>query len=74
MLKKKKIVNDFERSSQTYFQENYKIFIDNFGKKPHNIREYILSMGMSDSYELAIEEGANLVRVGSAIFGRRTYL
>lgn len=57
-----------------YFQETYKIFIDNFGKKPHNIREYILSMGMSDSYELAIEEGANLVRVGSAIFGRRTYL
>ena len=57
-----------------YFRETYKIFIDNFGKKPHNIREYILSMGMSDSYELAIEEGANLVRVGSAIFGRRTYL
>lgn len=57
-----------------YFRETYSIFIDNFGKKPHNIREYILSMGMSDSYELAIEEGATLVRVGSAIFGRRQYL
>ena len=56
-----------------YFQETYAIFIDNFTKKSHNIRETILSMGMSDSYELAIEEGATLVRVGSAIFGHRFY-
>ena len=33
-----------------------------------------LSMGMSDDYQLAIECGANSVRIGSAIFGRRTYL
>ncbi|MBL8764795.1 MAG: YggS family pyridoxal phosphate-dependent enzyme [Phycisphaerae bacterium] len=32
----------------------------------------ILSMGMTDDFEIAIEEGANMVRVGSAIFGRRT--
>ncbi|MFT4175699.1 MAG: YggS family pyridoxal phosphate-dependent enzyme [Luteolibacter sp.] len=32
-----------------------------------------LSMGMSDDYEIAIEEGATHVRVGSAIFGKRTY-
>jgi pyridoxal phosphate enzyme (YggS family) len=32
-----------------------------------------LSMGMSDDYEIAIEEGANLIRVGSAIFGSRNY-
>ena len=31
----------------------------------------LLSMGMSSDYEVAIEEGANLVRVGSAIFGER---
>jgi uncharacterized pyridoxal phosphate-containing UPF0001 family protein len=30
-----------------------------------------LSMGMSNDYEVAIEEGATLVRVGSAIFGAR---
>ena len=54
-----------------YFQESYAIFIDNFIKKSHNIRESILSMGMSDSFESAIEEGATLVRVGSAIFGHR---
>lgn len=32
----------------------------------------ILSMGMTDSYKIAIEEGANLVRIGSKIFGERT--
>jgi uncharacterized pyridoxal phosphate-containing UPF0001 family protein len=33
----------------------------------------ILSMGMSDSYVIAIEEGANLVRIGTKIFGPRKY-
>ena len=32
-----------------------------------------LSMGMSHDFEVAVEEGATLVRVGSAIFGERTY-
>ncbi len=32
-----------------------------------------LSMGMSDDFEVAVEEGATIVRVGSAIFGRRAY-
>jgi uncharacterized pyridoxal phosphate-containing UPF0001 family protein len=31
----------------------------------------ILSMGMSDDFEVAIEEGSNLVRIGTAIFGPR---
>lgn len=33
----------------------------------------ILSMGMSDDYLIAIEEGSNMIRVGSSIFGRRNY-
>ena len=33
----------------------------------------ILSMGMSNDYNVAVEEGANTVRVGSAIFGKRIY-
>ncbi|MBR6807279.1 MAG: YggS family pyridoxal phosphate-dependent enzyme [Clostridia bacterium] len=57
-----------------YFQETYAIFIDIFEKKPHNIREAVLSMGMSDSFDVAIEEGATLVRVGSAVFGSRNYV
>ena len=32
-----------------------------------------LSMGMSDSYRVAIEEGANMVRIGTLLFGKRTY-
>ena len=57
-----------------YNHTTHTIFIDNFAKKTHNIRETVLSMGMSDSFDLAIEEGATMVRVGSAIFGQRTYL
>ena len=53
------------------FQESYRIFIDFFTKIRHNIKDPVLSMGMSDTFELAIEEGANLVRVGSALFGKR---
>ena len=55
-----------------YFKETYNIFIDFFQKKPHNIGSYvkmpILSMGMSESFEIAIEEGADIVRVGRAVF------
>ncbi len=56
-----------------YFQETYAIFIDIYQKKSHNIGDTILSMGMSDSFVEAIEEGSTLVRVGSAIFGKRLY-
>jgi uncharacterized pyridoxal phosphate-containing UPF0001 family protein len=32
-----------------------------------------LSMGMSNSYKVALEEGANIVRIGSKLFGEREY-
>lgn len=54
-----------------YFEETYKIFIDILTKKPHNINMSVLSMGMTDSYEEAILSGANIVRIGSGIFGER---
>jgi PLP dependent protein len=44
---------------------------DCFSDDPH-FRE--ISMGMSDDYQIAIEEGSTLVRVGSSIFGHRSYL
>jgi len=62
-------IDDFRR----YFRKSYAIFLDFFAKKSHNIREAVLSMGMSDSFECAIEEGSDIVRVGSAIFGSRIY-
>ena len=56
-----------------YFRETYQIFIDILTKKTHNIVEPVLSMGMSASYETAIEEGADIVRVGQAPFSARVY-
>jgi len=38
-----------------------------------NVEMKYLSMGMTNDFELAIEEGANIVRIGSAIFGERKY-
>lgn len=57
----------------SYFEQMYKLFIDNSGKIKDNISMDILSMGMSDDYECAIKCGANLVRLGTALFGRRIY-
>lgn len=57
-----------------YFYKTYEMHLDIFGKKTHNIIESVLSMGMSDSFEAAIEAGATMVRIGSAIFGPRIYL
>ena len=39
---------------------------------PHAEMKY-LSMGMTNSYQIALEEGANIVRIGSRIFGERAY-
>ena len=49
--------------------KNLKYLFDNFQNKNSNIK--ILSMGMSGDYKIAIEEGSNMIRIGSAIFGNR---
>ena len=51
-----------------YFQKTCQQCIDIWQKKLHNIGRPILSMGMSDSFEAAIEEGADIVRIGRALF------
>lgn len=51
-----------------YFRETYKIGLDIWQKKLHNIGSPLFSMGMSDSFSVAIEEGADFVRVGRALF------
>ncbi len=59
---------------EKYFAESLQIFLDIFRKKYHNRERLpILSMGMSDSYEIALQNGSDLVRVGSALFGNRLY-
>ena len=61
--------NDYQK----YFTKTYQFFIDILPKKIHNIYKPVLSMGMSDSFETAIECGSTLVRLGTVVFGRREY-
>ena len=56
-----------------FFDNMRNIFLDIGSKNIDNISMDILSMGMSDDYEEAIRCGANMVRVGSALFGARYY-
>jgi pyridoxal phosphate enzyme (YggS family) len=56
---------------RTCFRET-KILFDNIKQANlPNVEMKYLSMGMTDSYKIALEEGANMVRIGSRIFGRR---
>ena len=66
--------------TKNFFLQMQQLYIDIRSKKLDNIRRGnaastmdVLSMGMSGDYELAIEAGSTLVRVGSAIFGERDY-
>lgn len=56
-----------------YFCAMHQLFIDIGAKKYDNVFMDFLSMGMSDDFEDAIRCGANMVRVGSSIFGARHY-
>ncbi len=60
-----------DREIREYFNRMHKLFIDIGMKKRDNVSMDILSMGMSSDFEAAIECGANLVRVGTALFGKR---
>ena len=51
-----------------YFTQTYKIVLDIWTKKLHNISRPIISMGMSESFEEAVACGSNLVRVGRGMF------
>ena len=59
--------------NRPYFAKMRQLFVDNAGKKYDNSLMKCLSMGMSSDFETAITEGATMVRVGTAIFGRRDY-
>ena len=61
------------RQNAQYFGKMRKLFIDIQHKNKDNINMKYLSMGMTNDYEVAIEEGANIVRIGTGIFGRRNY-
>ena len=60
-------------TNKLHFNNMHRLFVDIRDKKYDNISMDYLSMGMSGDFEDAVECGANIVRVGSAIFGARNY-
>lgn len=62
-----------ENSNRKYFRQTKDIFNELKEKSFNNIEMKILSMGMTQDYKIAIEEGSNLIRVGEGIFGKRDY-
>ena len=65
-------VNDPE-DNRLYFREIKQLSVDIKNKNIDNVTMDVLSMGMTNDYEVAIEEGATIVRVGTGIFGARNY-
>ena len=57
--------------SRPYFVETRRIFEKIKGLKLPNVEMRYLSMGMTNSYKVALEEGANIIRIGTKIFGER---
>ena len=60
--------------NRLYFRDLKKLLVDINNKNIDNINMDELSMGMTGDYEVAIEEGATYIRVGTGIFGNRIYL
>lgn len=61
-----------EDETRMYFKKMKKLF-DEIKSKYNTLDFKYLSMGMTDDFEIAIEEGANIIRVGTGIFGERIY-
>jgi PLP dependent protein len=62
--------NDLEQVRQEF--KRLKLIYDRFSKSQTSVSAFqILSMGMSGDYKIAVEEGSNLVRIGSLLFGVR---
>lgn len=67
-------ISDSSEKKRNYFAKMHQLFLDIRDKKLDNIDMRILSMGMSSDFEEAILEGSTMVRVGTALFGRRDYV
>lgn len=64
---------DNPETNRQIFSALRKLSVDIADKNIDNIHMGVLSMGMTNDYEVAIEEGATMVRVGTGIFGKRNY-
>lgn len=59
--------------NRAYFRQIRQLSVDIAGENIDNVSMECLSMGMTGDYEVAIEEGATMVRVGTGLFGERNY-
>ena len=59
--------------NRIYFRKLRNLYVDIKDKNIDNVNMCNLSMGMNGDYEVAVEEGATMVRVGTGIFGARSY-
>nr|WP_297172437.1 YggS family pyridoxal phosphate-dependent enzyme [uncultured Agathobaculum sp.] len=66
-------IADEKTKNSSYFNKMHQVFVDNLTKKYDNVDMDYLSMGMTNDFEMAIACGANMVRIGTAIFGARPY-
>ena len=64
---------DDPESNRSYFRQMRELSVDIASKNIDNIFMNVLSMGMTGDFEVAVEEGATHVRVGTGIFGARDY-
>ncbi|MFQ9515433.1 MAG: YggS family pyridoxal phosphate-dependent enzyme [Eubacterium sp.] len=64
---------DNPETNRIYFKNMKQLSVDITAKNIDNVTMDVLSMGMTGDYQVAIEEGATMVRVGTGIFGERNY-
>lgn len=64
---------DDPEDNRKYFRALKQLSLDIICENIDNIDMNVLSMGMTNDFKVAIEEGATMVRVGTAIFGQRNY-
>ena len=64
---------DNNEQLKNYFLKMHKLFVEIQTKNLYNVNMVYLSMGMSEDFPLAVACGANMVRIGSALFGKRNY-
>lgn len=60
--------------NRMFFRQLKKLSVDIEAKNINNVSMSVLSMGMTGDYQVAVQEGATMVRVGTGIFGERNYV
>ena len=66
-------ISHISGENRIFFQKMFQLSVDIKGKIEDNVKVDCLSMGMSGDFQDAIQCGSTMIRVGTAIFGARSY-